>query len=150
MANTNRNNAAAEPTRQSRRAAGKRPTESSPALRHRRYDRGVPKDPPESLVGTSSRTKSKRTKDNRKPPPESLGGNPAIQQTNVDLSVAPAALGGEEVVAQPPSATVGEETTAQPPWIDPQPPPIGGPSPTANMPTLLRIAESGKTPAERR
>ena len=85
------------------------------------------------------------------PPPELLDGRPAIQQTNVDLSVAPAALGGEEVVAQPPSATVvGKESTAQPPWIDPQPPPIGGPSPTANMPTLLRLAESGKTPAESR
>ena len=129
MANTNRNNAAAEPTRQSRRAAGKRPTESSPALRHRRYDRGVPKDPPDSSTGTSTRTKSKRTKDNLKPPPESLDGRPAIQQTNVDLSVAPAALGGEEVVAQPPSTTVSQETTdcptnikntkAQPPWIDP-------------------------------
>jgi hypothetical protein len=36
---------------------------------------------------------------------------PAFQQTHVDLSAAPAALGGEEVMAQPPSATVGQETT---------------------------------------
>jgi hypothetical protein len=146
MANTNCNNpnAAAEPTRQSQRAAGKRPTENSPALQYCGYDRGGPKDPPETIVGTSARTKSKRTKENCKPPPELLDGRPAIQQTNVDLSVVPAALGGEEVVAQPPSATVSKETTAQPPWIDPQLPPIGGLSPTANMPTLLCLAESGK------
>jgi hypothetical protein len=164
MANTNRSNpnAATEPTRQSRRTAGKRPTANSPALRYRRYDKGGPKDPPETIVGTSTRTKSKRTKDNPKTPPELLDGRPAIQQTNVDLSVAPAAVGGEEVVAQPPSAdpTVGQETTdfptnienpkAQPPWIDPQPPPFGGPSPTTNMPALLCLPESGKTPAESR
>ncbi len=80
MANTNRSNpnAAAEPTRQSRRAAGKRPTENSPALRYRWYDRGGLKDPPETIVGTSARTKSKYTKDNRKPPPELLDGHPTI------------------------------------------------------------------------
>ena len=91
MANTNRShpNAAAEPTRQSRRAAGKRPTESSPALRHRRYDRGVPKDPPDSSTGTSTRTKSKRTKDNLKPPPELLDGRPAIQQTRKNFLLTP-------------------------------------------------------------
>jgi hypothetical protein len=164
MANTNRSNpnAAAEPTRQSQGAAGKRPTESSPALRYRQYDRGGPKDPPDSLAGTSTRTKSKRTKDKRKTPPELLDAPPAIQQTNVDLSVASAALGSEEVVALPPPAvpTVRQESTdysanienakAQPPWIVPQTPPIGGPSPTANMPTLLRLPESGKTPAESR
>jgi hypothetical protein len=57
-------------------------------------------------------TKSKRTKGNRKTPPELLDARPAIQQTNVDLSVAPAALGSEEIVAQPPSAdpTVSQET----------------------------------------
>ncbi len=165
MANTNRSNpnAAAEPTRQSRRTAGKRPTESSPALRYRRYDRGGPKDPPDSLAGTSTRTKFKHTtKDKRKTPPELLDARLPIQQTNVDLSVAPAALGGEEVVALPPSAdpTAGQETTdfstniknakTQPPWIVPQPPPIGGLSPTANMPTLLCLPESGKSPAESR
>jgi hypothetical protein len=56
------------------------------------------------------RTKSKRTKDKRKTPPELLDARHAIQQTNVDLSVAPAALlGSEEVVALPPPAdpTVG-------------------------------------------
>jgi hypothetical protein len=162
MANTNRSNpnAAAEPTRQSQRVACKHPTENSPALRYRRYDRGGSKDPPETIVGTSTRTKSKHTKDNRKTPPELLDGCPAIQQTNVDLSVVAAAFGGEEVVAQPLAAdsTVGKETTdfptniknakPQPPWIDPQPPPIGGPSPTANMPTLLLLPESGKTPVQ--
>ncbi len=116
MANTNQSNpnAAAEPTRQSWWAAGKRPTEDSPALRYRRYDRGGPKDPPESLVGTSTRTKTKRTKDKRKTPPELLGARPVTQQTNVDPSVVPAALGSEEVVALPPPAvpTVGQESTA--------------------------------------
>ncbi len=80
----------------------------------------------------------------------------------MDLSVAPAVLGSEEVVVLPPLAvsTVGQEFTdypaniedakAQPPWIVPQPLPIGGPSPTANMPTLLCLPESGKTPAESR
>ena len=164
MAKSNRSNpnAAAEPTRQSRRTAGKRPTESSPALRYSRYDRGGPKDPPDSLAGTATPTKSERTKDKRKTPPELLDARISIQQTNVDLSVAPAALGSEEVVAQPPSAdpTVGQESTdypaniknakAQPPWIVPQPPPNGGPSPTANMPALLHLPESGKTPAESR
>jgi hypothetical protein len=113
------------------------------------------------LAGTSTRTKSKRTtKDKRKTPSELLDARLPIQQTNVDLSVAPAALGSEEVVALLPSAdpTVGQETTdfpmnienakAQLPWIVPQTPPIGGPSPTANMPTLLCLPESGKTPAE--
>ncbi len=84
------------------------------------------------------RTKSKRTtKDKRKTPPELLDARLPIQQINVDLSVAPAALGSEEVVALPPSAnpTVCQETTdfptnienakAQLPWIVPQPPPIG-------------------------
>ncbi len=114
MANTNRSNpnAAAEPTRQSRWTAGKRPTESSPTLRYPRYDRGGPKDPPDSSTGTSTRTKSKHTtKDKRKTPPELLDARLSIQQTNVDLSVAPAALCSEEVVALPPSAdpTVGQE-----------------------------------------
>jgi hypothetical protein len=154
MANTNRRNpkAAAEPTRQSRRVAGKRPTEDSPTLRYRRYDRGGPKDPPESLVGTSTRTKATRTKANCKTLPELLDAFPVIQQTNVDPSVVPAALSSEEVVEPPPPAvpTVGQETTAdfpaniedataQLPWIDPQSPPIGEPSPKANMPTLLRL-----------
>ncbi len=115
MANTNRSNpnAAAEPTCQSWRAAGKCSTENSPALRYRWYDKGGPKDPPDSLAGTSTRTKSKCTKDKRKTPPELLGARPAIQQTNVDLSVAPAALGSEEVVVLPPPADpkVGQEST---------------------------------------
>jgi hypothetical protein len=130
MANTNRSNpnAAAEPTRQSQQAAGKRPTEDSPALRYRRYDRGT-------IGGTSTRTKSKQTQDKHKTPPELLDARPAIQQTNVDLSVVPAAaLGSEEVVALPPPAvpTVGQESTdfpaniknakAQPPWIVPSRP----------------------------
>jgi hypothetical protein len=80
----------------------------------------------------------------------------------VDLIVAPAALGGEEVVVQPPSAnpTVGQESTdfptniknakVQPPWIVPEPPPFGGPSPTANMLTLLCLPESEKTPDQSR
>ncbi len=73
MANTNRRNpnAAAEPTRQSRRAAGKRPTADSPALRFSQYDRGEPKDPPDSLTGTSRGTKVKH-----KSLPELLGSHP--------------------------------------------------------------------------
>ena len=154
MANTNRSdpNATAEPTRKSRQAAGKCPTADSPALWYQRYDRGGPKDPPESLVGTLMHTKAKRTT-----PPERKGACPVIQQTNVDPSVVPATLGSEEVVALLPPAvpTVGQESmadfpaniedaTAQLPWIVPQPPPIGEPSPKANMPTLLCLPESGK------
>ena len=115
------------------------------------------------MVVTSTHTKAKRTKAKHKTPPELLGTRPVIQQTNVDLSDVPAALGSEEVVALPPPAipTVGQESTAdfpaniedataQLPWIVPQPPPIGEPSPKANMPTLLCLPESGKTPAENR
>ena len=104
-----------------------------------------------------------RTKAKRKTLPELLDTRPVIQQTNVDPSVIPATLGSEEVVALLPPAvpTVGQESTAdfpaniedvtaQLPWIVPQPPPIGEPSPKANMPTLLRLPESGKTPAENR
>ena len=104
------------------------------------------------------RTKSKHTKDKRKTPPELLDACPAIHQTNVDLSVVPAAAqGSEEVVALPPPAvpTVNQESADFPAniknatvWIVPQPPPIGEPSPIANMPTLIRLPESGKTPAE--
>jgi hypothetical protein len=98
MANTNRKNpnAAAEPTCKSRQAAGKRPTQDSPALQYHGYDRDGPKDPPESLVGTSTCTKAKC-----KSPPERKGACPVIQQTNVDPSVVPATLGSEEVVALP-------------------------------------------------
>ena len=58
MANTNQRNpnAAAEPAHQSRQVAGKRPTADSPALRFCRYDRGGPKDLPESSAGTSTHT----------------------------------------------------------------------------------------------
>jgi hypothetical protein len=51
MVNTNRRNPiAGEPTRQSGRAAGKRPTSSSPLLQHTRwFDLGKRKDPPESF-----------------------------------------------------------------------------------------------------
>ena len=51
MVNTNRRNPnAGEPTRQSGRAAGKRPTASSPLLQHTRwFDLGKRKDPPESF-----------------------------------------------------------------------------------------------------
>ena len=81
----------------------------------------------------------------------------------MDPSVVPATLGSEEVVALPPPVvpTVGKESTAnfpaniedatvQLPWIVPQLPPIQEPSPKANMPTLLCLPESGKTPAESR
>ncbi len=134
MANTNwkNPNAAAEPTRQSRRATGKRPTEDSSALRYCWYDRGGPKDPPESLAGTSMRTKA-----NRKSPPQIIGARPVIQKTNVDPPAVPATLDSEEIVVLPPPIVpaVGqestavtpanlEEATAQLPWIVPQPPPI--------------------------
>ena len=68
MANTNRRNPnAPEPTRQSARAAGKRPTASSPSLRHTQYqydNKGDKrKDPPETLAivqtGTESNTQRK-------------------------------------------------------------------------------------------
>jgi hypothetical protein len=160
MANTNRKNpiAAAEPAHQSRQAAGKHPTHDSPALRYRRYDRGGPKDPPESLVGTSTRTKAKR-----KSLSERKGACPVIKQTNADPPVVPATLDSKEVVALPPPIvpTVGQESTAdtpaniedatvQLPWIVPQSPPIGEPSPKATMPTLLCLPASGITPAENR
>ena len=73
MANTNRRNPnAPEPTRRSARAAGKRPTASSPSLRHTRYDNkgDKHKDPPETLViqmGAESNTQRKDfSKDSRK------------------------------------------------------------------------------------
>ena len=65
MANTNRRNPnAPEPTRRSARAAGKRPTASSPSLRHTQYDNkgDKRKDPPETLaiqMGTESNTQRK-------------------------------------------------------------------------------------------
>ncbi len=73
MANTNRRNPnAPEPTRRSARAAGKRPTASSPSLRHTQYDNkgDKRKDPPETLaiqMGTESNTQRKDfLKDSRK------------------------------------------------------------------------------------
>ena len=94
MVNTNRRNpnAAAEPTLQSRQAAGKCPTAGSTALQFSQYDRGGPKDPPESSAGTSTRTKAKR-----KLPPELLVGRPVVQKTNVDPpAILPATLDREE------------------------------------------------------
>jgi hypothetical protein len=108
------------------------------------------------MVCTSTRTNAKR-----KSPPEIRGPRRVIQQTKLDSSVVPATLGSEEVVALPLPAipTVGQESAAdtpaniedamvQLPWIVPQPPPIREPSPKATMPMLLRLPESGKTPAE--
>jgi len=73
MANTKRRNPnAPEPTRRSARAAGKRPTASSPLLRHTRYDNkgDKRKDLPETLAiqtGTESNTQCKDfSKDLRK------------------------------------------------------------------------------------
>ncbi len=85
MANTNgRNpNVTAELTHQSRRAAGKCPTADSLALRLSWYDKGQPKDPPDSSAGTSTRTKVKG-RVNRTSPPELLLPGPVIQETNVD------------------------------------------------------------------
>ena len=65
MANTKRRNPnAPEPTRRSARAAGKRPTASSPSQRQTRYDNKCDKhkDPPETLAiqtGTESNTQRK-------------------------------------------------------------------------------------------
>ena len=136
MANTNRRNpnTAVEPTHQSRRAADKRPTADSPALRFRQYDRGGPKDPQESLTDTLTRTKA-----TRKSPPELTGTCPVIQETNVNPpAVLPATLDSEEVAALlPPTVpTDGQEATTKPPanhkeataqlpHIVPKPPQIG-------------------------
>ena len=160
MANTNRKNpnAAAEPTCQSRQVAGQRPTADSPALRFSGYDRGGPKDLPESLAGTSTCTKAKH-----KSLPERKGARRIMQETNVDPPAVPTTLDSKEVlVLLPPIVpTVDqesmadtpanlEEATAQLLWIVPQPPPIGEPSPKATIPTLLCIPASGITPAENR
>ena len=129
MANTNRRipNAAAEPTRQSRRAAGKNPTADSPVLRFGWYDRGEPKDLPDSSAGTSRGTKVKCCV-NRKSPPELLGADPVIQAT-LDSEEVAALLprivpaDGQEATADTPANH--KEATAQLPHIVPKPPQIG-------------------------
>ena len=75
---------------------------------------GVAPKIPESLVGTSTRTKAKRTKAKHKTLPELLDACPVIQRTNVDPYVVPATLGSEEVMALTPPAvcTVGQESAA--------------------------------------
>ena len=84
----------------------------SPTLRYHQYDRGGPKDPPVSLVGTSRHTEAKR-----KSPPERKGAQLVIQQTNVDPLVILATLDSKEVVVLlPPTVpTVGQESTADTP-----------------------------------
>ena len=132
MANTNpRNpNASPEPTRQSQQVAGKRPTADSPALRFSQYDKGQPKDPPESSAGTSAGTTLKRCI-NRKSPSELLLHGPVIQETNVE----------------PPVVLDHQEVMAQPPPIVPAPSKIDEPSPKGTMPTLVPLPASGITPA---
>ena len=141
MANTNRrnSNAAAEPTIQSRRVVGHCPPGDSPALRFSRYDRVGPKDPPESLAGTSTRTKA-----NRKSPPELLGTREevaALSSPNVPPD-------SQEATAEPPANF--QEATAQLPPIAPELPPFCEQSPKGTMPTLVPLPASGITPAENR
>ena len=130
MANNNRRNpnanAAAEPTHQSRQAAGKRPTADSPALRFSLYDKGQPKDPPDSSAGTKIKRRG-----NHKSPPELLLVDPNPQQ-NVEL---PVILDHQEV-------------TAQPPLVDPAPPQIEEPSAKSTMPTLVPLPAYSITPVD--
>ena len=111
----------------------------APQLRFSQYDRGEPKDPPDSSAGTSRGTKVK-CRINCKSPPELLGADPVIQETNVDphAVLPPATLDSEEAAAlMPPivptdgqEATTDtpanhKEATAQLPHIVPKPPQIG-------------------------
>ncbi len=143
MVNTNwRNpNAAPEPTRQSQRAAGKRPTTDSPALQFSRYDKGRPNDPPDSSAGTKVKHRA-----NLKSPPELLRADPVIQETNVDTL---AILDRQEVTAQPPLIVPvdRQEATAQQPSIVPNPPKTDEPSPKGTMLTLVPPPVSGISPA---
>ena len=126
MVDTNRRNpnAAVEPTRQSRQAAGKCPTADSPCLRFSQYDRVQPKDPQDSSTGTKVKRQG-----NCKPPPELLLVGPVIQQ-NVE-----------------PPAIYRQEVMAQPPLLDPALPQIEEPSAKGTIPTLVPLPASGITPA---
>ena len=129
MATTNRRNlnAAAEPTRQSRQADGKCPPADSPTLRFSRYDRGRPKDPPDSSTGT----KVKRRVNCKSPPDSELLLVDPVTQQNVE----------------PPAILDCQEVMVQPPPIVPAPPLIEEPSAKGTMPTLVPLPAFGITPA---
>ncbi len=150
MAKTNRRNSnAAEPTHRSGRAAGKRPTASSPSIRHTLYDLGKRKDPPESLPlettvqqGTDSNTQRKDLpKDSHK---DSTKDSPRMQLTIEEnkqileerkqhlLLQHPhwVARGGDN---RPP-----DESPIQPPSLVPQ---IENPLALGTMPTLVRLQD---------
>jgi hypothetical protein len=147
MANTNRRNPnTAEPTRQSGRAAGKRPTASSPLLRHSRYNLGKRKDPPESLPLESTVQQGTDSNTQRKDLPKDLHKDSPKDSPTLQLTI-------EErkqllLLKLPPwEARGGDNCPPDKPPIQPPPlPQIENPLALDTMPTLVPL-QDGTTAA---